>query len=595
MTQNQNATNQDRPHKMMWRSWGTDAFNEAEKQDKPILLMLTATWCHWCHTMDSTTYDDDTVANYLNEHFIPIRVDSDRRPDINERYNMGGWPSTAFLTPSGDTLTGATYIAPEDMQHVMQQVRDVYTQRRDYVNQQVAHVRSQAEAQQPILLLGAKPNLSVVSTVTENILKIFEPEFGGFGKMPKFPAPDVIDFLLYQQRFEKDANRIKIVEKTLGSMSTSDIFDQIEGGMFRYSNGIDWTDPQTEKVLEVNAANAKNYLHAYQVTNNTEYLDIADNLLSFIEQKFLQKEGLYFAASQAADQEYFSLDTTKRNATNPPPIDPTVLLDASAQTISTFLYASWLLDNKHYEVLALKCLDFLWEEMWDQTQGAYHYWDKTAHVTGLLQDNAQLCRALLDAFQITGQKAYLNHALDVATVIENQFHSADGTGYYDLAEENENLGYLRYRRQPLAENAIVADALITLTHLTENGSVSPSTAEQTLGSFLQQYDKIGHFAANYANAVGRLLNTTLKYHIVGDPDEDKTQELIKQCLLENYPYKIIRTLSPTDDISVVEKFGYKPDESPVLYIRIDDTFSAPITQTDNIHATSIEMLRSSPI
>lgn len=595
MTQNQNATNQDRPDKMMWRSWGTDAFNEAEKEDKPILLMLTATWCHWCHIMDSTTYDDDTIANYLNEHFIPIRVDSDRRPDINERYNMGGWPSTAFLTPSGDTLTGATYIAPEDMQHVMQQVRDVYTQRRDYVNQQVAHVRGQAEAQQPILLLGAKPNLSVVSTVTENILKIFEPEFGGFGKMPKFPAPDVIDFLLYQQRFEKDDNRIKIVEKTLGSMSTSDIFDQIEGGMFRYSNGIDWTDPQTEKVLEVNAANAKNYLHAYQVTNNTEYLDVADNLLSFIEQKFLQKEGLYFAASQAADQEYFSLDTTKRNATNPPPIDPTVLLDASAQTISTFLYASWLLDKKHYEVLALKCLDFLWEEMWDQTEGAYHYWDKTAHVTGLLQDNAQLCRSLLDAFQITGQKVYLNQALDVATVIENQFHSADGTGYYDLAEENENLGYLRYRRQPLAENAIVADALITLTHLTENGAVSPSAAEQTLGSFLQQYDKIGHFAANYANAVGRLLNTTLKYHIVGDPDEDKTQELIKQCLLENYPYKIIRTLSPTDDISVVEKFGYNPNESPVLYIRIDDTFSAPITQTDNIHATSIEMLRSSPI
>lgn len=595
MTQNQNATNQDRPHKMMWRSWGTDAFNEAEKEDKPILLMLTATWCHWCHIMDSTTYNDDTVADYLNEHFIPIRVDSDRRPDINERYNMGGWPSTAFLTPSGDTLTGATYIAPEDMQHVMQQVRDVYTQRRDYVNQQVSHVRSQAEAQQPILLLGAKPTLSVVSTVTENILKIFEPEFGGFGKMPKFPAPDVIDFLLYQQRFEKDDNRIKIVEKTLGSMSTSDIFDQIEGGMFRYSNGIDWTDPQTEKVLEVNAANAKNYLHAYQVTNNTEYLDVADNLLSFIEQKFLQKEGLYFAASQAADQEYFSLDTTKRNATNPPPIDPTVLLDASAQTISTFLYASWLLDNKHYEVLALKCLDFLWEEMWDQTQGAHHYWDKTAHVTGLLQDNAQLCRALLDAFQITGQKAYLNQALDVATVIENQFHSADGTGYYDLAEENENLGYLRYRRQPLAENAIVADALITLTHLTENGPVSPTAAEQTLGSFLQQYDKIGHFAANYANAVGRLLNTTLKYHIVGDPDKDKTQELIKQCLLENYPYKIIRTLSPTDDISIVEEFGYKPDESPVLYIRIDDTSSAPITQTDNIHATSIEMLRSSPI
>ena len=593
MTQNQNDTNQDKPDTIMWRSWNINAFNEAEQEDKPILLMLTATWCHWCHIMDTTTYDDGTIAQYLNEHFIPIRVDSDRRPDINERYNMGGWPSTAFLTPSGDTLTGATYIAPDDMRHVMQQVRDVYTQRRDYVNQQVAHVRSQAEAQQPVLLLGAKPTMSVVSTVTQNILKIFDPEFGGFGKMPKFPAPDVIDFLLYQQRFENDDNQIKIVEKTLGSMSTSDIFDQIDGGMFRYSNGIDWTDPQTEKVLEVNAANANNYLHAYQVTKKAVYLNVAENLLSFIEQHFLQKSGAYFAASQAADQEYFSQDKIKRGTTNPPPIDSTLLLDASAQTISLFLYASWLLNNKHYEILALKCLDFLWEEMWDQTKGAYHYWDKTAQVTGLVQDNAHLCKALLDAFQVTGQKTYLNRALEVAKVIEDQFHSEDGTGYYDLAEEHEDLGYLRYRRKPLAENAVVANVLITLMHITENRSVGPNAAEQTLGSFLQQYDKIGHFAANYANAIGRLLNTTIKYHIVGDPDEEKTQELIKQCLLENYPYKIIRTLSPTEDISVLEELGYESNEDPVLYIRVNERSSAPITQTDAIHETSIEMLDSS--
>ena len=130
-------------------------------------------------------------------------------------------------------------------------------------------------------------------------------------------------------------------------------------------------------------------------------------------------------------------------------------------------------------------------------------------------------------------------------------------------------------------------------HITENRSVGPNAAEQTLGSFLQQYDKIGHFAANYANAIGRLLNTTIKYHIIGDPDEEKTQELIKQCLLENYPYKIIRTLSPTEDISVLEELGYESNEDPVLYIRVNERSSAPITQTDAIHETSIEMLDSS--
>jgi uncharacterized protein YyaL (SSP411 family) len=231
--------------------------------------------------------------------------------------------------------------------------------------------------------------------------------------------------------------------------------------------------------------------------------------------------------------------------------------------------------------------------MWDQTQGAHHYWDNTSHVTGLVRDNAQLCKTLLDAFQITGQKTYLNRALDVATIIETNFLSEDNTGYYDIAEGHENLGYLRYRRKPLAENAIVADVLITLMHITENKSLRPGAAEQTLGSFLQQYDKIGHFAANYANAVGRLLNKTVKYHIVGDPDRGETRQFILQCLQENYPYKIIRTFNPVEDTEILKEFGYEYTRLPVLYIRIDQTSSAPITTTDKVHESLIAMLGAS--
>ncbi len=98
----------NRAHEIRWREWGEEAFAEAKQQDKPILLSLSAVWCHWCHVMDETSYSDPGVISYINEHYIPVRVDNDQRPDINARYNMGGWPTTAFLTPDGELMTGGT-------------------------------------------------------------------------------------------------------------------------------------------------------------------------------------------------------------------------------------------------------------------------------------------------------------------------------------------------------------------------------------------------------------------------------------------------------------------------------------------------------
>lgn len=105
----------NRAHEVRWRPWGDEAFAEAKAQDRPILLSLSAVWCHWCHVMDETSYSDPGVISYVNQHFVPVRVDNDQRPDINARYNLGGWPTTAFLTPDGELMTGGTYIPPEAM------------------------------------------------------------------------------------------------------------------------------------------------------------------------------------------------------------------------------------------------------------------------------------------------------------------------------------------------------------------------------------------------------------------------------------------------------------------------------------------------
>ena len=113
-------------HEIQWRSWGEDAFNEARAQQKPLLLSISAVWCHWCHVMDETTYSDPRIIERINERLIPVRVDNDQRPDVNMRYNMGGWPTTAILTPTGEIITGGTYVAPDQMLELLDQVEQYW-------------------------------------------------------------------------------------------------------------------------------------------------------------------------------------------------------------------------------------------------------------------------------------------------------------------------------------------------------------------------------------------------------------------------------------------------------------------------------------
>ncbi len=135
----------NRAREIRWQEWGPQAFALARQEDKPILLSLSAVWCHWCHVMDETTYSDEAVIASINDRYVPIRVDNDERPDINARYNMGGWPTTAFLTPDGEVLTGATYIPPERMRQLLPQLAAYYQGNRDQIAQRIQELLQQRQ------------------------------------------------------------------------------------------------------------------------------------------------------------------------------------------------------------------------------------------------------------------------------------------------------------------------------------------------------------------------------------------------------------------------------------------------------------------
>src|SRR5215469_15099640 len=140
----------NRANEIGWMSWGTQAFDRARSEDKPILLSISAVWCHWCHVMDETSYSDPGVITAINDRFVPVRVDNDRRPDVNARYNMGGWPTTAFLAPDGTTLTGATYLPPQQMRRALEEIARFYAERKGEIAERAAELQASTLDETPV-------------------------------------------------------------------------------------------------------------------------------------------------------------------------------------------------------------------------------------------------------------------------------------------------------------------------------------------------------------------------------------------------------------------------------------------------------------
>src|SRR5579872_716222 len=180
-----------------WSPWSAAAFEDAKQQGKPVLLAISAVWCHWCHVMDETTYSDSTVINLINERFVPVRVDNDQRPDVNARYNMGGWPTTALLSPEGEILYGGTYIPPEHLRSILRQIDDMYSkpENRLALAKRIHEMRTlrAARARTPA---GGELDEATAATILGLIHAHFDAAHGGFGGEQKFPHVAVLQFLL---------------------------------------------------------------------------------------------------------------------------------------------------------------------------------------------------------------------------------------------------------------------------------------------------------------------------------------------------------------------------------------------------------------
>ena len=301
-----------------WYAWGEEALARARTEDKPILLSVGYSACHWCHVMERESFENPQIAALMNESFVNIKVDREERPDIDAIYmnavqmltGQGGWPMTVFLTPDGRPFYGGTYFPPQDMYgrpgfpSLLQAVAEAWKLQRMELEQQGMELLEQLDAGNAIGADGEKVLLTpaILDAAFNKMASQFDSVYGGFGSSPKFPQPANLDFLLRYSVRSKRREPLAMVERTLQKMALGGMYDQLGGGFHRYSTDREWLVPHFEKMLYDNAQLAQTYARCWQATGNSFYRGVAEETLEYVLREMTGPEGQFYSA-QDADSE----------------------------------------------------------------------------------------------------------------------------------------------------------------------------------------------------------------------------------------------------------------------------------------------------
>ena len=513
-----------------WLEWDKKAFEKAKKEKKPVLLDLTAVWCHWCHVMDATSYSDNEIIDAINKDFVPVKVYIDKRPDIRERYNMGGFPSTVFLDPDGRIIAGDTYVPAERLKLFLEAVKKGCKSGK-------ASNEKAVKMEEGVKKETMKINESIIKDILLLIEDNFDSLYGGFGVQPKFPAPEALDLLFLQYQKTQNKKYLDMALKTLDGMHDG-IFDKIDFGFFRYSATQDWKMPHYEKMLDTNAGLLRNYAVAYSITKNEKYKKIALETFDYVNKFLSDQEAGGFYGSQDADEEFYHLSHEERKNKKYPDVDRTIYVDWNAMMISSFIRAGAILNDNKAAEFAIKTADFIIERCCDKN-GLWHFFDGKPNISGLLSDNVFFLNCLIDAHYMAQNEKYLGKICKIAEFILDNFYDEKYHGFFDRIPREGDLGELKSRNKHFLENSFCAIVFLRLCFLTKEDKYKKA-AEDALIHFAGNYLDYGHFASMYAVAVDMLVSDEIKVDIVNRKD------MLNLCLSSSNPRIVVNFMGKDD-------------------------------------------------
>jgi uncharacterized protein len=493
-----------------WYPWGDEALERARSEDKPILVSIGYSSCHWCHVMERESFEDPDVADYMNEHFVAIKVDREERPDVDAIYmeacqamtGQGGWPLNVFLTPDQAPFFAGTYFPPQPVRgmpawrQLLEAIVEAWTERREEIREGAPRIVDRLRG--AALLEPSTEIMSpqVLDEAVAGLRQAFDPQWGGFGGAPKFPQASSIEFLLRRGETE-------IAGRTLTAMASGGMYDQVGGGFARYSVDERWLVPHFEKMLYDNALLARAYLHGWQVTGDGLFARVATETLDWALREMRGPEGGFYSAldadSEGVEGKFYVWDraeveqvagagaadwfgTTEagnfegrniltRGAGEPPELDewqrtlyetrtkrvwPGLddkrLASWNALMISALADAGAILDRDDYLDAAVQCAEFVTTQMRDDSGRLLRTWkDGRAKLNAYLEDHAYLVDALLSLYEATFDPRWFQAARELADTTIERFADDDRGGFFDTASDHEQLVT---RRKSLEDNPI---------------------------------------------------------------------------------------------------------------------------------------------
>jgi uncharacterized protein len=559
---------QDNP--VAWYPWGEEALARAVQEDRPLLVSIGYSACHWCHVMAHESFEDPEIAAVMNERFVCVKVDREERPDVDSicmeacqaMTGHGGWPLNAFLTPDGVPFYAGTYFPPQSRhglpswRMVLDGVAEAWAARREDIREQGGRIVEALSASRRIEPSADPIRDELLDNAVDSLRAAYDPVNGGFGGAPKFPPASVIEFLLARGEHEMSLG-------TLAAMARGGIYDQIGGGFARYSVDATWTVPHFEKMLYDNALLARAYLHGWQVSGEERFRRVCSETLDWALREMHGPEGGFCSALDADSEgvegkfyvwteaeirdafgsealadaalDFFRPRPFERHGLilegrgpEPPPdvlaeikarllsvrsgrvrpgLDDKRLTSWNALMIGALAEAGAVLDRSDYLDAAVRCATFVLGELRDSDGRLLRTWnDGCGRIPAYLEDHAFLLEALIGLYEASGEPRWFAEAVDLADTMIERFSDPERGGFFTTASDHEALAA---RRKDLEDTPIPSGNSAAALGLLRLGLLAgeASYERHALGVLRLLFG----FAARHPQAFGHLLQAADLY------------------------------------------------------------------------------------
>ena len=581
-----------------WYPWGKEAFDKARKENRPIFLSIGYSTCHWCHVMAHESFEDERVAELMNEIFVSIKVDREERPDIDGIYmrasqlmtGNGGWPLTIIMTPDKKPFFAATYLPKEGragmpgMMELIPAVKKLWEEQKEgleSIGDKVADAMKISSASSSEGEIGEE----IFKEAYMAFFQSFDKMYGGFGISPKFPTPQNLIFLLRYWKRSGDEKALDMVEKTLQEMRLGGIYDHIGFGFHRYSTDRQWHTPHFEKMLYDQALIAMAYMEAYQVTGKAEYGRTAEEIFEYVLRDMTSPDGGFYSAedadSEGKEGAFYLWDKGEMNSILEnkefetasavfgindenkiihirknidiekirrklfdarekrihPAKDDKILADWNGLMIASLAMGARIFDNGRYAAAASKAANFMLSKM-KTRDGLMHRYRGGASIPAYLNDYAFLIWGLLELYESTFNVKFLKEAIEMNDELIEKFWDDKGGGFY-FTSNNE-----LFRQKEGNDGSIPSGNAIAMLNMLRLGRITSNVkfeekAREMAKIFSNDVRKFPSAHATFMVALDFMFGPSYEIVIAGESSYPETEKMVRAVSSIFIPNKIL--------------------------------------------------------